>query len=237
MPGAKLLSPIELLNIARRALPSLDYALGAVGVAAAAALVASLIGNGILILGVTFIAMLLLFVFATLVSRPSKAVNVAGTAILWSVTVSVCGILIFAATAIVFEWPPRLASFILNEPLRNEPPTLITATPEFIIGRWYVRQDVGVGSFVSDIEYHSDGTCKGFVIVTDAEGRSNTTNPPDCFWKFERVPDDASSYKVIYSFTNNPRSNCTQEYRIISHDQVEHTSPGAGGNYIARRMK
>jgi hypothetical protein len=106
--GTGSLSPANILTIARKAVPAVDYALGAAGVAAAAAIVTGFLGNGraaIIILGGMLIAMLLLFAFARLVASQSAAVNNAGIVLLWSAIAFFCIFLLFTVTAFAFWWP------------------------------------------------------------------------------------------------------------------------------------
>ncbi|WOH56995.1 hypothetical protein [Bradyrhizobium sp. BWC-3-1] len=111
-PNEVSLSPLAILNTARNAVPAVDYALGAAGVAAAAAIIIGLLGNGqatLIILGAMLVAMLLLFAFAQLVRSKSDAVVKAGTALLWGVTIFFFTFLSFTVTAVAFDWPPTWA--------------------------------------------------------------------------------------------------------------------------------
>jgi tetratricopeptide (TPR) repeat protein len=105
--------PLGILHAARQAVPAVDYALGAAGVAAAGAVITGLLGNGraaIIILGGTLIAMLLLFGFARLVAAQSSSATLAGVVLLWAVIGFFCTFLIFTITAVAFRWPPAWAA-------------------------------------------------------------------------------------------------------------------------------
>jgi hypothetical protein len=109
------LSPMEILNAARRAVPAVDYALGAAGVAAAGAIVIGLLGKGrasIIIVGGMLVAMMLLFVFARLVSSQNPAITNAGVVLLWVITLFFSTFLVFTTTAVAFEWPSAWAAVL-----------------------------------------------------------------------------------------------------------------------------
>lgn len=113
--GLGLKPVLGVLQLARQAVPAVDYALGAAGVAAAAAVVTTFLGRGqatLIILGAMLVAMLLLFAFASLVSAKSKAAVRAGVMLLWAVTLFFCVFLVFTVTAVAFEWPRAWASLL-----------------------------------------------------------------------------------------------------------------------------
>ncbi len=128
------LSPLATLNAARAAVPAVNYALGAAGVAATAAIVigciAGFLGNGqatVIILGAMLVAMLLLFAFGQLVRSKSDAIARAGVALLWGVTVFFFAFLLFTVTAVAFGWPPawtRVLGLAVDAPA---PPTTSVA--------------------------------------------------------------------------------------------------------------
>lgn len=87
------LSPVDILNKARQAVPAVDFALGVAGIAAAGALVIGFIGSGrtaFIILGGIFVAMVLLFGFARLVAAQNPAIVTAGIVLLWAVIAFFC---------------------------------------------------------------------------------------------------------------------------------------------------
>jgi hypothetical protein len=102
------LSPMEILNAARKAVPAVDYALGVAGVAAAGAIVIALIGRGqaaAIILGAVFVAMLLLFAFSRLVAAQNRSIVNAGIFLLWASITFFVVFLIFTTTAVAIQWP------------------------------------------------------------------------------------------------------------------------------------
>jgi hypothetical protein len=108
-------SPLSILNAARKAVPAVDYALGAAGIAAAGAIVVGLLGNGraaVIISGAMFISMVLLFIFSRLITTQSVGIVIAGMVLLWAVTIFFCTFLLFTATAFAFQWPPPWAQFL-----------------------------------------------------------------------------------------------------------------------------
>lgn len=103
------LSAFSVLNAARKAVPAVKFALGAAGIAVAGAIVMAFLGNGrasFIIFGAMIVAMLLLFVFARLVSAKSTwAVKATGTVLIWAVTIFFCTFLLFTVTAVAAGWP------------------------------------------------------------------------------------------------------------------------------------
>ena len=110
-----LLSPLTILDQARRAVPVVNYALGAAGIAAAGALVIGFLGYNKAAL-ITFfgvlVAMLLLIAFSRLPKNRSPAVGWAGIAMLWSVSIMFIVFLIFTATAVAWRWPQIWAEIL-----------------------------------------------------------------------------------------------------------------------------
>jgi hypothetical protein len=101
-------SPIQILNAARRAVPAVDYALGAAGIAAAGAIVTAFLGKGkasIIILGGMMIAMVMLFIFSRLVTSKSKSITYAGLFLTWAILLFFTTFLIFTATAVAMGKP------------------------------------------------------------------------------------------------------------------------------------
>jgi hypothetical protein len=109
------LSPLKVLNAARRAVPAVKFALGVAGVAAAGAIVTGLIGRGraaVFILGGMLVAMILLFVFSRLISSKDPSITTAGMVLLWTVTLFFCLFLVFTATAVAVQKPAAWANVL-----------------------------------------------------------------------------------------------------------------------------
>ena len=229
MSEPKPFAPIEILNAARRSVPAVNYALGVAGIAAAAALAVGFVGNGraaIIILGGTFIAMLLLFLFARLVAeKRSKSIVLAANVVMWSIVIFVCGFLAATATAVTLGRPTAWATW-----LRNKGPP--TASRDFVIGRWRAFQP---GDLVMEsvIDYRNNGTCSS-KLSTIKEERGRYFEPPDCKWQFEKISD--TEFKLSVSYPGHPELDGTSEYEIIDHDRVRHIK-GLGGDYTAERLK
>lgn len=105
-----VLNPLNILQTARQAVPAVDYALGAAGIAAAASIILYFVGRGpaaFIILGGTFGAMILLFVFAAIVKSGKD--HGAGTFLIWVVVTFFTVFLIFTITAFVFGVPAAWA--------------------------------------------------------------------------------------------------------------------------------
>jgi hypothetical protein len=86
------------------------YAVGIAGIAAAGALVSSLIGNSRAAVTVLFLmgsGMVLLFVFARLSRSRSAQVTRAGIVMMWGVVSVFVIFLLFTVSAVAFGWPPH----------------------------------------------------------------------------------------------------------------------------------
>jgi hypothetical protein len=108
-------SPTGILQQAIRAVPSVKYALGVAGVASAGALVIRLVGYdraSIIIIGGTFVAMILLYVFSAMVASKSHSTVLPGIILLYMVIFFFCSFLLFTVTAFAFNWPPAWLAFI-----------------------------------------------------------------------------------------------------------------------------
>jgi hypothetical protein len=136
--NSPLLSPMGILDAARRAVPAVNYALGAAGVAAAGAITVGLLGHGrasVIIVGAMFCAMIMLFAFARLVAAKSPAAANAGIVMLWSVTLFFCGFLALTATAFTFKWPDPWREFLgISSSMRQRATDSETQTE--IVSKW-----------------------------------------------------------------------------------------------------
>jgi hypothetical protein len=109
------LSPMAVLDEARKAVPAVNYALGVAGVAAAAAIVTAFVGRGtggMIVVGSAFVGMILLFVFSRLVISPSPSIQFAGVVLVWIVLVFFGTFLVLTATAVIFTKPCNWAQFL-----------------------------------------------------------------------------------------------------------------------------
>lgn len=109
------LSPIAILDKARKAVPAVNYALGVAGIAAAAALVSLLVGtnnSSVILLSSSFVGMVLLFIFSKLVVSSAPSIQFAGIVLVWMVLVFFATFLLITTTALVMEWPCNWATMI-----------------------------------------------------------------------------------------------------------------------------
>ena len=121
-PSSGTLSPMSVLDAARKAVPAVDYALGAAGVAAAGAIVVAFLGNGrgaIIIFGGMLVAMILLFVFSRLLTAQNAQIIQAAVALMWMVVVFFGIFLLFTTTAFALHWPLAWAQ-VLGIELRDD---------------------------------------------------------------------------------------------------------------------
>ena len=109
------LSPMALLDKARKAVPAVNYALGVAGIAAAAAMVSWLVGknnSGIILLSSSFVGMILLFIFSKLVVSTAPSIQFAGVVLVWMILVFFATFLLFTTTAFVLTWPCNWAELL-----------------------------------------------------------------------------------------------------------------------------
>jgi hypothetical protein len=119
--------PTGILQTAIAQVPSVKYALGIAGIAAAGALVTRFLGYdraSIIIIGGTFVAMILLYVFSSMVASKSDAATFPGIILLYAVIFFFCCFLAFTVTAFSFTWPLPWAIFIGAASTPPTPPPL-----------------------------------------------------------------------------------------------------------------
>jgi hypothetical protein len=112
---ANNLSPLAILDKARKAVPAVNFALGVAGIAAAAALVSLLVGksnSSIILLSSSFVGMILLFIFSKLVVSTAPSIQFAGVVLVWLVLVFFATFLLFTTTAFVLAWPCNWAEML-----------------------------------------------------------------------------------------------------------------------------
>lgn len=106
----------KFLREAVQQVPPVRYAFGAAGIAAAGALITLFLGYGrpaIIVWAGTFIAMVLLLVFASVATSRNRALRQPGMMLVYAVTLFFCLFLAFTVTAFAFTWPPyRLALLV-----------------------------------------------------------------------------------------------------------------------------
>lgn len=107
--------PVKILNDARQAVPAVDWALGVGGVAAVGAIIAGLTGNNqaaIVVIGLIFLAMILLFAFATLIQLKHPAIRLSGIVLLWAVIIFFVVFLGFTVSSVATGEPCSWARVI-----------------------------------------------------------------------------------------------------------------------------
>jgi hypothetical protein len=95
--------------------PPVRYAFGAAGIAAAGALITLFLGYGrpaVIVWVGTFIAMVLLLVFASVATSGNRALRVPGMLLVYTVILFFCLFLVFTVTAFAVSWPPNWATFL-----------------------------------------------------------------------------------------------------------------------------
>lgn len=117
--------PTGILQTAIRQVPSVRYALGIAGIAAAGSLVTKFLGYdraSIIIIGGTFVGMILLYVFSRMVASQSEATTIHGIVLLYAMIFFFCCFLFFTVTAFSFTWPLPWAIFIGAASTPSPPP-------------------------------------------------------------------------------------------------------------------
>jgi hypothetical protein len=95
-------------NTARRAVPAVDFSIGAACVAAAIAIIMVFLGYtrpAMVVFGGMLAAMVIVVVLAPLLSGRSPGMRKAGTVIVWAVALLFVASLALTATAVGFRWP------------------------------------------------------------------------------------------------------------------------------------
>jgi uncharacterized protein YraI len=115
LPRALIKREAAAFNAARRAVPAVDFAIGAAVVAAVAALVFGVSGHAraaLIIFAGMLLAIVCVTMFARLLSGQNAPIKIAGVTIVWAVVVFFITFLAFTATAVAFKWPSGWASFL-----------------------------------------------------------------------------------------------------------------------------
>lgn len=105
----------KFLREAITQVPSVRYAFGAAGIAAAGALITLFLGYGrpaIVVWAGTLVAMILLLLFASAATAGARTLRGPAMLLVHAVTVFFCLFLALTVTAFVFSWPPNWASFL-----------------------------------------------------------------------------------------------------------------------------
>jgi hypothetical protein len=139
-------SPLDVLGKAIKAVPAVRFALGVVGVSAAAALVVAFLGQtraSIIMVALVFVGMVILFAFSGLVSPPSRRgqvvgssadpkanLRVAATVLLWAVVGFFTLFLVMTVTAVAFGVPCNWADFlgVTSYCAAQQPPPIDTSS-------------------------------------------------------------------------------------------------------------
>jgi hypothetical protein len=170
--------PIRVLTEAIKKVPSVRYALGVAGVAAAAALIVSMVGttkSAVIILSCTFIAMILLYVFSLLIASRGNASTIAGLILLYSVIVFFCTFLGFTISAFAGYGPKPWAEFlgINSSTAANSGEQLVAVSDSPPLGE--CKSDIGLNEpYKSGVSHE---------VCTSAGPRSRVSVSPETRYK------------------------------------------------------
>jgi hypothetical protein len=120
------LEPQNVLQLAIEKVPAVSYALAVAGLAAAGAIVVSFLGYGrasVIIISAVFVAMILMFIFARMISDPNPRTTMPGIILLYSVLLFFVIFLSFTVTAFAVGWPPAWAELL---GIKNTTVTLVS---------------------------------------------------------------------------------------------------------------
>jgi hypothetical protein len=109
------IEPWTVLQTAINKVPAVKYALAVAGVAAAGAIVVKFLDYqqaSIIIIAGVFIAMILMFIFAKMVTGPNPKTTIPGLILLYSVLFFFVIFLGFTVTAFALGWPPAWVTFL-----------------------------------------------------------------------------------------------------------------------------
>lgn len=113
--GAISFSPLNVLNEARRAVPVVDYALAAAGIAAACSLVIDFVGSNkssFIVFGSILAVMPLVMLLGRLLKSESSLVNAAALFLTWIIVLCFTAALFFTISGAAFYWPPGFAQLL-----------------------------------------------------------------------------------------------------------------------------
>jgi hypothetical protein len=121
-----LSQPLGILREAIQAVPSVKYALGVAGIAAAAAIVTTLLGgqSRLAIISISFVVvgMFVLFLFSSLITSGSSAAKSAGITLMWATTIFVIIFMVFTTTVVASGYPCNWAEFLALRSACQTPP-------------------------------------------------------------------------------------------------------------------
>jgi hypothetical protein len=107
-PNEDVGAVFPVINDARKAVPSVNYAMGLAGIAAATSLIVIFIGNktsGYILFAITFIGMVLLFIFSRLIKSKSSATYFASLFLMWSILIFFVSFLIMTISVFITGKP------------------------------------------------------------------------------------------------------------------------------------
>lgn len=153
------ISPLDILKQAISKVPALKYALGIAGIAAAIAIIKTLITDlRVAVFGIILMLVLMtvLFVFAKLTSVASKEIRLAAIVLMWFSLVVIIASASLLFTSIFFDKPINLKHLISGQPVvTDQPPVKNEVAPETTYLRGVVRDlqtKQGVADAVIEVE-------------------------------------------------------------------------------------
>jgi hypothetical protein len=157
-PDSLNANPLRVLKEAIKQVPALKFALGVAGIAAAAAIIKSLVSDPrVAVFGIILMVILMtvLVVFAKLTAIASKDFKLPAMILMWFSLVLVMAVSSLLFTSTFFNWPMKLKDVVVNQPVVAEQHSAdINASPSTYL-HGVVRDLItkqGIGGAVVEME-------------------------------------------------------------------------------------
>jgi hypothetical protein len=204
-----VMSPIAILDKARKAVPAVNFALGVAGIAAATAIVVGFIGHtaaSLVLFALIFIGMVLLFIFSTLINSRSSSNKLAGEVLVWAVMIFFVVFLAFTTTAVAAGWPCNWAQLLnlksrCNSQVADDSETCRTAKAK----RRQTEQDIA--TFIGD-------QC---ILATRLSTFVSSGSPQN----WQRVKDQSASYITKVNDIGNTLRGQPDLFAVMSRPSYE----------------
>lgn len=181
-------NPFRILKDAIKQVPALKYALGVAGIAAAAALIKSVLNDfRVAVFGITVMVVLMtvLVIFAKLTAIASKDFKLPALILMWFSLLLVLAVSSFLFTSTFFNWPIKLKDSVIQTPVMPEPGSTNTNVVQTTYLRGVVRDLVtkeSIAGAVVEIEL-----LPGKTFTTTSDGGFSLVGIPAAIGDSARV--------------------------------------------------
>jgi hypothetical protein len=198
-PDSSSTNPLQTIREAMKAVPAVRYALGVVGVAAAASLIRAYFSSTQLAVYATVALlglMVLLWGFAHLAGVPAKWLRYPASVLAWVIFVALASLPILLVSSVFFNWPkpfPELRTmFMATDSRISVPPTS--------------EADARFAGFLTDAQ--TGQGIGGVKVRVAANGPVVATSGSDGFYEFSLT--DASKTRVTVTYQANGYETITE---------------------------